>query len=58
MDTKDLVKQMMINVLDGNAVEAQERFEDIIFVKMTDALETRKMELAGSTFGPAHQEEE
>lgn len=58
MDTKDLVKQMMINVLDNNAVEAQERFEDIISVKVSDAIAARKIELAGSTFGPARQEEE
>lgn len=50
MDTKDLVKQMVINVLDGQPAEAQERFQDIIAVKVTDALEAQKQAVASTVY--------
>lgn len=51
MDTKDLVKQMVINVLDGQPAEAQERFQDIISIKVTDAIDAKRTEVASSVYG-------
>lgn len=56
METRDLVKQMMINVLDGNSVEAQERFEDIISIKVTDALDAQKQNVASSIYSTSEEE--
>jgi hypothetical protein len=55
MDTRDLIKQMMADVLDGQTADAQERFEDIISVKVTDALEAQKQSVASNLYA---QEEE
>ncbi len=55
METKDLIKHMMANVLDGQSAEAQERFEDIISIKVTDALEAQKQTVASNLYT---QEEE
>lgn len=55
MDTTDLVKQMMASVVDGQAAEAQERFQDIIAIKVTDAIEAHKQKVASSIYS---QEEE
>ena len=55
METKDLIKQMMANVLGGQSAEAQERFEDIISIKVTDALEAQKQTVASNLYT---QEEE
>lgn len=58
MDTKELVKQMVINVLDGQPAEAQERFQDIIAVKVTDALEAQKQAVATSVYAQPETAEE
>jgi hypothetical protein len=58
MDTKELVKQMVINVLDGQPAEAQERFQDIIAVKVTDALEAQKQAVATSMYAQPETSEE
>jgi hypothetical protein len=46
---------MMADVLDGQTADAQERFEDIISVKVTDALEAQKQSVASNLYA---QEEE
>ena len=58
MDTKDLVKQMVISVLDGQPAEAQERFQDIVAVKVTDALEAQKQAVAASLYAQPETAEE
>jgi hypothetical protein len=55
METRDLIKQMMASVLDGQPAEAQERFEDIVAIKVTDALEAQKQTVASNLYT---QEEE
>lgn len=50
MDTRDLIKQMMSSVLDGQPAEAQERFEDIISIKVTDAIDAKRTEVASSVY--------
>ena len=57
METRDLIKQMMANVLDGQSAEAQERFEDIISVKVTDALEAQKQSVASNLYTQGQEEE-
>ena len=57
METRDLIKQMMANVLDGQSAEAQERFEDIISVKVTDTLEAQKQSVASNLYTQGQEEE-
>jgi len=56
MDTRDLVRNMMLNIVSGETAEAQERFEDIISVKMTDALQAQKQNVAGSIYSTSEEE--
>lgn len=56
MDTRDLVRQMMLNIVSGETAEAQERFEDIVSVKVTDALEAQKQAVAGSIYSSTEEE--
>jgi hypothetical protein len=49
---------MVINVLDGQPAEAQERFQDIIAVKVTDALEAQKQAVATSMYAQPETSEE
>jgi hypothetical protein len=55
MDTRDMIKQMMINVLDGQPAEAQERFEDIISVKVTDALDAQRQSVASNLYAQGEE---
>lgn len=50
METNELVRSMIDDVLQGNAAAAQEKFGDIISVKSMQALDARKVELAQSVF--------
>lgn len=56
MDTRDLVRQMMLNIVSGETAEAQERFEDIVSVKVTDALEAQKQAVAGSIYATSEEQ--
>ena len=42
----ELIKQMLDNIQSDNHAEAQEDFNSIISVKLTDALDQRKQEIA------------
>lgn len=56
MDTRDLVRQMMLNIVSGETAEAQERFEDIVSVKVTDALDAQKQNVATSIYATSEEE--
>ena len=42
----DLIRNMLDNIIDDKQGEAQTNFTDAVAVKITDALEQRKQELA------------
>ena len=42
----DLIRNMLDNIIDDKQGEAQTDFNDAVAVKITDALEQRKQELA------------
>jgi Holliday junction resolvasome RuvABC endonuclease subunit len=42
----DLIRNMLDNIIDDKQGEAQSDFNDAVAVKITDALEQRKQELA------------
>lgn len=45
-----LTAGMVDSIMSGNAVEAQAKFEDIIAVKATQAMDARKAELTQTIF--------
>jgi len=53
----DAVRNMVDNILNNREAEALEDFNTAIAVKLTDALDTRKQEIA-STLGQEPQAEE
>lgn len=50
MEHTEIINQMVNDILNGENVSAQERFEDLVSVKVTSALDTRKQELAQSLY--------
>jgi hypothetical protein len=48
--SRDLTASMVDSIMAGNAVEAQAKFEDIIAIKATHAMDARKAELSQTIF--------
>jgi hypothetical protein len=42
----ELIKSMLDNIIDDKQAEAQENFNDAVALKITDALDARKVDLA------------
>lgn len=56
MDSETL-KNMINNIMAGNNTDAVENFNDVISAKVSDALETRKKEIA-ATLGEKDEDTE
>ena len=50
MDTKELIDQMITDILAGNNVEAREIFDQAIGLKVSDALDVKKVEVAQAIY--------
>jgi hypothetical protein len=46
MSHAELIRDMLDNIHTDNNAEAQQNFTDLISMKLTDALDQRKMEIA------------
>lgn len=57
MDTKEIINQMIDDIIDGNNTDAKDSFEAAISNKLTDALDARKIELAQSIYSKEVQDE-
>lgn len=57
METADIIRQMMSNLLDGEVVAAQANFEDAISAKTAEALGNRKHAIASTMFNQEAEEE-
>ena len=44
--TQELIRQMLDNIHLDNQAQAQEDFESLISIKITDVLDTRKQDIA------------
>lgn len=42
----DLIKSMLDNIINDNQADAQENFNDAVALKVTDALDARKVDIA------------
>jgi len=57
MDSQ-LIGSLIDDVLDGNATAAKEKFDDAISLKVSGALNQRKVEIANSLYNDKEQEEQ
>lgn len=57
MDTKEIINQMIDDIIDGNNTDAKDSFEAAISNKLTDALDAKKIELAQSIYSKEVQDE-
>ncbi|MFZ9610678.1 MAG: hypothetical protein ACO294_08230 [Methylococcales bacterium] len=57
MDTKELIDQMITDILAGNNVEARDSFDQAIGLKVTGALDTAKVEVAQAIYARDAEEE-
>jgi len=57
MDSQ-LIGSLIDDVLDGNATAAKEKFDDAISLKVSDALNQRKVDIANSLYNNKEQEEQ
>ena len=58
MDTKELIDQMITDILAGNNVEAKDIFDQAIGLKVSDALDVKKVEVAQAIYSRDDEEEE
>lgn len=52
-----LLNKLVDDILDGNNLDAKQTFEDAISIKLTDALNQRKADIAQSIYSPQEAEE-
>jgi len=57
MDSQTL-GSLIDDILDGNATAAKDKFDNAVSVKVSDALDQRKMELSNSLYNNKEQPEE
>jgi hypothetical protein len=50
VDTTEIINKMIDDIIDGNNTDAKDGFETALSNKLTDALDTRKIELAQSIY--------
>ena len=50
MDTTELIDQMITDILAGNNVEAKDIFDQAIGLKVSDALDVKKVEVAQAIY--------
>lgn len=58
MDSKEILNQFVDDVLDGNNAAAKEAFQNAISIKVSDALEQKKVEVAQNIYNDETSEEE
>jgi hypothetical protein len=54
----ELIDSLIDDILDGNATAAKEKFDGAISVKVSDALDQRKVEIADSLYNDRELPEE
>jgi hypothetical protein len=58
MDTTELIDQMITDILAGNNVEAKNIFDQAIGLKVSDALDVAKVEVAQAIYSSEDEEDE
>jgi hypothetical protein len=57
MDSQ-LIGSLIDDVLDGNATAAKDKFDNAVSLKVSDALNQRKVDIANSLYNDKEQEEQ
>ncbi len=53
-----ILGSLIDDILDGNATSAKDRFDGAISVKVSDALDQRKVEISNSLYNEREQEDD
>ena len=56
METKDIVSNLISNIVDDNVTQAKDDFEAVISAKLASAIEDKKQEVAQSIYVNSEQE--
>ena len=56
METKDIVSNLISNIVDDNITQAKDDFEAVISAKLASAIEDKKQEVAQSIYVNSEQE--
>lgn len=57
MSESTILNKLVDNILDGDVVNAKETFEDAISLKIVNALDQKKIDLAQQMYSPSEEEE-
>jgi hypothetical protein len=57
METTELLNRLVGDIVDGNNASARDAFGDLMALKVTNALDQRKQELAQTVFSAQPEEE-
>ena len=57
METKDIVSNLISNIVDDNVTQAKDDFEAVISAKLASAIEDKKQEVAQSIYVNSEQED-
>ena len=58
MDTQVMINKMIDDILDGNSSDAQDTFSSIMSQKVTDALDTKKVEISQTLYSQEEPDNE
>lgn len=57
METKDIVSNLISNIVDDNVTQAKDDFEAVISAKLASAIEDKKQEVAQSIYVNSEEED-
>ena len=57
METKDIVSNLISNIVDDNITQAKDDFEAVISAKLASAIEDKKQEVAQSIYVNSEEED-
>ncbi len=57
METKDIVNNLISNIVDDNVTQARDDFEAVISAKLASAIEDKKQEVAQSIYVNSEEED-
>jgi hypothetical protein len=58
METSQQIKDLVDAIIDGNSVESEKVFSDIMTDKISDRIDTYRQQVANSYFNPVAETEE
>jgi len=57
METKDIIRDLVYSIADGNAIEIENNFNAVMAQKVSSALDDYRIDLAKTMFNPPKETE-